>query len=143
MANCEKCERPLPHEYAQNWRYCRDCMRLAQKDFEESSHTPYTEDSHSRYKNSSPTVNIHRESFWILLSRIFAWLIFFLIIVSGACYAFVAIANNIGVAILIFLGSVVGAFAAIALIMVFIDLAWDVSVIRHIFETNNNKFNKP
>ena len=66
---------------------------------------------------------------WISGMRIFAWVTFAVIIIGGIILAVQAGQDNGFIAFAILIGSVVGAFLTVAMLMIFLDLAQGVSKI--------------
>jgi len=78
-------------------------------------------------------------SFWISGMKIIAW-VFFALIIIGGLVGFIgsAIAGGGGLGLLMFIGSIIFAFLAVASIMIFLDMARDVSEIKNELKKQNN-----
>ena len=70
------------------------------------------------------------ESFWITGMKVIAWIAFAGIIITGIVLAVIVGGYSGGTGFLIFIGSVILAFLSIAMLMIFLNLAQDVSKIK-------------
>jgi len=66
-------------------------------------------------------------SFWISGMKVFAWIAFVGIIIAGIVFAVQVGKYSGGMGLLIFIGSVIVAFLSVAMLMIFLNLAQDVS----------------
>jgi len=69
-------------------------------------------------------------SFWISGMKVFAWIAFTGIIISGIVIANQVGENSGGMGFLTFVGSVILAFLSVAMLMIFLNLAQDVSMMK-------------
>ena len=74
---------------------------------------------------------------WIKGMKIITWFVFFCIILAGLVVSFVfsiLIKDSTGMVILILVSSIILAFASVATLMIFLNLATDISIIRQILQ---------
>ena len=76
-------------------------------------------------------------SFWITGLRVFAWLLFAGTVITGLIIGIGMINRGAaGIGLLVILGSLIAAFLSVAGIMVFLDMALDISEIKHVLRNN-------
>ena len=118
----------MSQEYAREWRICRDCRGMVDTDDGGvSSGIPdiATEEITTQRHMAQITAN-RGESVWVAGMRIAAWVAFAAVIIGGLIFAFQI--GHVGIGILVFLGSLVVAFLSVAMLMIFLDMAQNVSV---------------
>ena len=81
----------------------------------------------------------HVGSIWISGMKVVAWITFFGTIFCGLMLTIKVGQEDGGIAFLIFIGSIVAAFLSVAMSMVFLNLAQDVSEIKHILREKNKE----
>ena len=133
MSCCGKCGKPLSQKYAQEWTICRVCRGVNEDDLPiPDIATPEEIATQKEYVEVKPSGSI-----WIAGMQIFAWIAFCGIIIGGTILAFQV--GNFGIGVLIFVGSVIVAFLTVALLMIFLDLAKDISDIKRYLVNDDKK----
>ena len=137
MAKCEDCGKPLNEEYAGEWRICKKCRGV-----QDECEGEVQDVDLSGVANEAATGEIvqlenfkQANSFWIIGVRAFAWFVLILIVVGSVILAIQANGNGA----LIFIGYTIMAFLFVALLMVFLDMAQNISDIKQILLTKNKK----
>jgi len=133
MRNCEKCGKLLRQEYAVFWRVCRGCRGIAQNDDKEYSHiSDIATLEEVALRNGEPVAD--KERSLITVMRIATVFVFGLLGLGGMFVGISSAGDNLGLAFLLVIGSLACSFLGVALMMLFLDMAHNVSVIRRISE---------
>ena len=82
----------------------------------------------------SESEHSHAGSFWITGMKVFAWIAFFGISIAGLFFATQVGNQNTGMGVLIFLASLIVAFLSIAILMIFLNMARDLSEIKNFLQ---------
>jgi len=83
------------------------------------------------YDKESEALDNSVGSGWITGMKIFAWITFASIIISGTVVAFqIGFFYNGWIGLVVFIGSIISAFLSVALLMIFLNLAQDISKIK-------------
>ena len=96
-----------------------------------------TTDSKNNLKISEESTNYEETSVWIGYVRILAWLIFAFIALAGLIMGATFMNQNALMGLVIIIGGGVLAFSTVAGLMIFLDLARDVSEIKRLLRTKN------
>jgi len=81
-------------------------------------------------------------SFWISIMRIFAWVVLGLFVLAGLSFFISSIGSyfiGTGMGFLVFIGSILFGLLSVASIMIFLDLAKDVSEIKNELKRMNSR----
>jgi len=73
---------------------------------------------------------------WITGMKIITWFVFFCIILAGLVVSFV-FSDSIGMVIFIWFLSLILAFTSVATLMIYLNMATDISIIRQILQNKN------
>ena len=108
-------------------QYFRNCL-MTSNDEEVKNYFEMVKENSSDYGK----IKEGGGSGWIFGMRIISWIAFFLTIIGGLVYGILI--GDPGVGVLVFFGSIIMAFISVAMTMIFLDLAQDVSEIKNLLK---------